>query len=378
MQKYLIILHPHFTLPGGAGKVVLEIGTRLSERMQVITIAQQVDVSWTKAYPRVHFVSLNGPITSSFFFWLLLPYWYWRTARVIQHYRTRGEVKLFCNVFPAQWIGFFYKWLHTNVLCVWYCHEPSAFIHVRSWRRAINSPIKRAVATIFQPGFARLDRWLTQRADVIFTNSKFTQESIKHVYQRSSIVARPGITLPHVVFVPLAERKNQIISVGRLTKFKNIPVIIEAFAKMQRKDYELYIIGDGEERQRLMKLIIELQLIDRIHILHEIPDSVLKEYYTNSKIFVSCAKHEPFGMAIIEAMSYGIPVIADNSGGPREIVRDKKTGRLINCSPEQLTTTLNELVQQPGILLAYSEHAKKIAQAQFTWESTVNVIGQFL
>ncbi|MFA5995932.1 MAG: FkbM family methyltransferase [Patescibacteria group bacterium] len=374
MKRYLIIIHPHFTLPGGAGKLALEIGSRLTNVWEVITVAQQVKPAWIKAYPNVRFKSTAGPITSSLVFWLLFPYWYWHTARIINDYRKLGEVTIFCNVFPAQWLGLTYKWLHPTICCVWYCHEPSAFIYIAAWKNSIQSKLKRYLAKILQPVLAWIDKRLVNLADVIFTNSVYTQKYIQQIYQRSSIVVYPGVTLLNHKLLPMVQREKMIMTVGRLTKFKRIDVLINAFNTLQHQDYKLYIIGDGEEHNNIIKLVEQYNLSDSIKVLTNVNDATLQQYYAAAKLFVSCAKQEPFGMTLIEAMAHGLPVIADNSGGPKEIVQNNVTGKLIDCTVEQLRTCIDKLLDQPDTLQQYSEQARLVVHKKFIWQEAVQQI----
>ncbi len=373
-QKILIIIHPHFTLPGGAGKVALELGKQLSKEMRVVIIAQKINQNYIDEYPELEFESINGPITSSFFFWFFFPWWYQKTAKIINSLRKKGEVSILCSVFPANWIGLLYKSFHKEISCSWFCHEPSAFIHIKKWRNAIANPLKRNLANLFSPLFSIIDKKLTTYADEIFANSNYSKKIIQKCYQRDSTVIYPGINHSFYTPIPFEQKKNYILTVGRLTKFKNNDMIITALSKIENKEISLYIVGDGEEKENLQKLAKKLNIENRVRIFANISDQEIVQFYAQAKIFILGSKNEPFGIVPIEAMSCGTAVIVDNSGGPSETVLDGKTGKRIDFEVENLTKTINELLSDEKTLEEMSIFARKYAQENFSWEKSVEKI----
>lgn len=378
MKKYLIIIHPHLTIPGGAGRVVLELGKRLSEEMSIIMIAQKINPEYEKEFPEITFENLNGPITSSFFFWLFLPVWYLKTASIINKYKNKGEVTIFCSVFPANWIGLPYKIFHKNIRYVWFCHEPSAFIHIKKWRNAIANPLKRFIANLIAPAMSIIDKKLTTFADEIFVNSIYSQNIAEEVYKRKGVVIYPGVDTKAYTPVLFEEKESYVLSVGRLSKFKNFDILILAFSKIKNKEFLLYIIGNGEEKNNLQNLAKKLRIENRVRFFSDISDREIVDLYAKAKVFVLCSKNEPFGLVPIEAMACGTAVIADNSGGPMETVKNKETGELIDCTVENLHTVLEKLLSNDELLRKYSIQARKNVEMNFNWEKSVGKIIKFL
>ena len=378
MKKYLLIIHPHFTIPGGAGKVVLELGKRLSKEMSVVMIAQKVNPEYITEFPELTFENINGPITSSFLFWLLLPYWQIRTASIIKKYTAKGEVTIFCSVFPANWLGVPYKIFHKNIRCVWFCHEPSGFIHIKKWRDAIASPLKRTIANAIAPIMATVDKKLTTYADEIFVNSTYSQAITEKVYKKKGIIIYPGVDTEKYKPVSFEKKEDYILSVGRLSKFKNFDVLISAFARLKNRSVSLVIIGNGEEKINLQNLARKLKLKEGVKFFSDISDQEIVHFYAKAKLFVLCSKNEPFGIVPIEAMACGTAVIADNSGGPMETVKNKQTGELIDCTVENLATTLERLLTDEEILKKYSTEARKHIVANFNWDNSTEKIKEFL
>ena len=130
---------------------------------------------------------------------------------------------------------------------------------------------------------------------------------------------------PAVVFIPnFIEQmpvkkadltKKQIISVGRLDKIKRFDDLIDIFNKFQKKhpDWCLHIIGDGPEKEELQNKVNELNLNNKITFCGTMLSDELETEYMNSSVFAMTSDSESFGLVLVEAASYGLPLIAFNS-----------------------------------------------------------------
>jgi glycosyltransferase involved in cell wall biosynthesis len=120
-----------------------------------------------------------------------------------------------------------------------------------------------------------------------------------------------------------------ILGVGRLTKAKDFPTLIRAFALLRRqRPCRLMIVGDGEERALLRLLISQLGL----EADAELPGHVANPfcYMARASVFALSSSSEALPTALIEALHLGIPAVAtDCPAGPREILRDGELGRLV-------------------------------------------------
>jgi len=141
--------------------------------------------------------------------------------------------------------------------------------------------------------------------------------------------------------------KPVVISVGRLAKEKNFPLLLKAF-KIVRKsiDARLLIFGDGPERDNLEKFINQLGL-DEVYLLGYVdnPWSIMKK----SDLFVLPSQKEAFGRVLVEAMVCELPIIATDAigGGPKIILQDGECGSLIEKNnevalAEEITLLLND------------------------------------
>ncbi len=122
-----------------------------------------------------------------------------------------------------------------------------------------------------------------------------------------------------------------VITVARLERVKGIEYLIKAIpnVKFLIPGLKLLIIGDGSERRSLEHLVKELSLEDRIRFIGQIPPEGIPEYFAMADCFVLPSLKEGFGIAILEAMAASVPVIASRVGGIPDIVKEEKTGFLV-------------------------------------------------
>lgn len=137
-----------------------------------------------------------------------------------------------------------------------------------------------------------------------------------------------------------------ILSVGRLTKAKDYPTLIRAFALVRRKyPARLMILGEGEERANLEALAQELGLQDDISLPGFVDNPYA--YMARAAVFVLSSAWEGFGNVLVEAMAVGTPVIStDCPSGPAEILENGRWGKLVpvgdtNAMAQAILSTLS-------------------------------------
>ena len=370
----IVYLHPHFTIPGGAGKFALETAVRLQQRgHRIVIVCGKVNNDYRRQYPTLDFISISAPLTSSFLFWLLYPKWQKRINAVLNRF---NKIILFPQVFPANWWAFVYRRSHPTIPCVWFCQEPSAFIHADNWINAISNPLKRLIARLFRGLFRTIDFNLSHQADRILANSKFSSNSIEDIYARSvDRVIYPGIDDIKFKPVPEQEKQDYLFTVSRLTKFKNIDQIIRAFQKIaEHSNMILKIAGEGEELLNLQKLSRQLNLNHRVEFLHLVSDDALVGLYAKAKIVVFASNNEPFGIVPIEAMACGTPVVASRTGGPKETMRENFTGVLFEPNNIQDMVIKIKFLLAEHRYIKFGRNAAVYARKSFSWENAVEAL----
>jgi glycosyltransferase involved in cell wall biosynthesis len=139
-----------------------------------------------------------------------------------------------------------------------------------------------------------------------------------------------------------------IIAAGRLVQQKNYPLLFTAAARvLQSHEVEIYILGEGPEKEHLQSLAIKLGISEHVHFLGFVPNPF--SHIAQGDIFTLTSVHEGFGNVIVEAMACGTPVIStDCPYGPREILSDGKYGLIVASQDEiALTGAILDLLDHP-------------------------------
>ncbi|MEM8718403.1 MAG: glycosyltransferase [Cyanobacteria bacterium P01_G01_bin.39] len=145
--------------------------------------------------------------------------------------------------------------------------------------------------------------------------------------------------------------KPVILSVARLAKQKNFPLLIQAFAIVRQKiDARLIIVGDGPEQENLTNLVSQLDLEESVSLagFSNNPWS----YMATSDVFALASEEEPFGLVLVEAMACNLPIVATDalSGGPRTILESGKHGLLVaNQDTEALADSLIQILTDDNL-----------------------------
>lgn len=143
------------------------------------------------------------------------------------------------------------------------------------------------------------------------------------------------VTIPNSrSFVPstISElNEKKVIAVGRYTYQKGFDLLIDAWKTVHREcpEWKLDIVGEGEDRDKLQKQIIDCGLEGVITLTGVKHD--LEEVYSHASLLVMSSRYEGFGLVITEAFSYGLPVVSfDCKCGPKDIISDGVDGYLVS------------------------------------------------
>lgn len=115
----------------------------------------------------------------------------------------------------------------------------------------------------------------------------------------------------------------RFFSLGLLTHKKGMDTLIKSFSKINNTNSKLIIGGDGEEKNKLLELVKDLSLSDRVIFTGQLTREEVKREMQSCNAFVLASRHETFGVVFIEALASGKPIIATKTGGPDDIINDK-------------------------------------------------------
>lgn len=158
-------------------------------------------------------------------------------------------------------------------------------------------------------------------------------------------------------------KEKRIISVGRLSKEKGYLDLLEMSKEIfkDNKDWKLDIVGDGSERETLEKYINDNNLSKHVSLLGKRDSNYINDLLSKSSIYLMTSYTESFGIVLIEAMNFGLPVIAfDDAEGAREIIVNNKNGYLIkNRNKKEYVSKVNELINNIDVRIKLGKEGKE-------------------
>lgn len=174
-----------------------------------------------------------------------------------------------------------------------------------------------------------------------------------------------------------SEQEFLIATIGSLNKQKGMQYLIAALPKIIKEfpGIRLEIIGDGEYRRHLQNEVKKLKLKNYVKFTGFVPDPV--KYLTRFDLYVQPSLSESFGLAMVQAMSVGLPVIATNTGGIPEVITEGKTGFLVKTKdPNALSDAILELLRHPSLAKKMGEMAQKDAKLRFDIKDMITELEQ--
>ncbi len=223
-----------------------------------------------------------------------------------------------------------------NTIHISYLHSPMRFawdVNEEYLKQTQISNFK------FQRFFTRIllnyirvwDKAAVDRPDHLIANSEYTRERIKKYYGKESKVIYPPVEINQELSSSnsksLAPGEKYFLIVSRLSPYKKIDAVVEAFNKLE---LPLVIIGEGWQEKYLRSIAGK-----NVQILGWQPEDGIKEYYAGARAFIF-AGVDDFGIAPVEAMSYGVPVVAIRKGGVKEIVEEGKNGEFFDAATPEV------------------------------------------
>lgn len=243
---------------------------------------------------------------------------------------------------------------------VCYCLTPTRFLWLYDHYRE-REQIGGALHAVLQPVLRLLRRWdwqVAQRVDHFVAISTTVQKRIESIYGRQSIVIHPPVDTSYFAPDPAVTVGDYYLIVSRLIPYKRIDLAVKAFNRLP--DKKLLIVGEGRDRAAL-----EAQAGPNIQFLGRQPRERILELLRGCQAFLFPGL-EDFGIAPVEAMSVGRPVIAYRGGGALDTVIPGVTGELFaeqtGDSLYKVLATFDPLAYDPA---ACRTQAECFSTAQF-------------
>ena len=160
------------------------------------------------------------------------------------------------------------------------------------------------------------------------------------------------------------DNKFIFLTVGRLVAVKNIGLQIRAMAKLvesekskvESKKIELWIVGDGPEKSNLKSKISKLKLENNVKLLGW--QNNPEEFYSQADAFLLTSDYEGWGMVVIEAASYGLPVIMTDVGCAGELIENEKSGLIVPVNNQvKLEEAMTRIINDDNLRKSLAEGA---------------------
>lgn len=222
-------------------------------------------------------------------------------------------------------------------------------------------------------------RHVIRTADAVTAISTYTSDMIRRIYERPVELIPFGATVDAEATRPVARPPKrapfELLFVGRLVERKGLRYVLDAILRLRdRYDVSLRVVGDGPLRPWLEARTAELGLRDRVNFEGFVLKEELGRRFAECDVFVLPAvvdakgDTEGLGVVLVEALSYGKPVVASAVGGITDVVRDGETGLLVPPGDaEALARAITTYIEEPERARSLAHAGRAHVKANFSW-----------
>ncbi|KHG03874.1 Alpha-1,3/1,6-mannosyltransferase ALG2 [Gossypium arboreum] len=269
--------------------------------------------------------------------------------------------------------------LKRSTKVVFYCHFPDLLLaqHTTLLRRIYRKPIDI------------IEELTTGMADMILVNSRFTAstfaKTFKHLHARG---IRPAVLHPAVNVNQFDKPhffKLNFLSINRFERKKNIELAVSAFAMLRTLDGNVDRGGFDKRLRENVEYLDELKsLAERNGVAGQVNFVTSCSTAERNSLLSECLcvlytpTDEHFGIVPLEAMAAHKPVIACNSGGPVETIKNGETGFLCDPSPKDFALAMTKFMQDPEMAKRMGEQARQHVNESFSTTTFGQRLNQFL
>lgn len=364
-MQILITKFPYNSQMGGGEVHTLQLFSALKQRGHNFYLASSCQVlnseflkrSWPtkKVWVGHEPVSIRGIILFS----LRLPVTLWQLFFLLLRYRIKHKTKiLYClsltekllATIPARMMGYSVFWIEHLRIERWLQLNPYLICYI------FNSYFAKSIA-------------VSQSVKNQLAELGLSKKKVEVIYNGIDIQKfQPQKTIkPH-------SNKINIGTVCRLSPEKGVDFLIKAFAKayQENKDLILMIVGEGSEKEELIKLAKQLNIKDQVYFLgwqDNIPN-----FLNSIDIFaLTPTRRESFGISAAEASACELPVIATNISGLKEVVKDRETGIVVKSENiESISQAILKLTNDPDLRSQMGKAGRQRVRENFTLEKMID------
>ena len=344
-QKETLLFYINAIHDGGAERVIIEVAHGLSQMgYRSILVTSFVDENWEYPIPDgVERVSIEQRER--------------RDSFVVRNIRRVYALRQLCKKYkPAVLVSFMDE------------------SNVRALIATMGLPVKNIISVRADPaqlydGFCKslLARYLLPRADgCVFQTENAMHWFPESLQRKSQVILNP--VKPAFFQMQRVHNPKHIVAIGRLDKFKNFGLLLDAFSQLAFKypQEKLLIFGQGVLRDELQRKINALHLEGRAFLMGATDD--VPGVLATARLFVLSSDSEGMPNALMEAMAVGVPVIATDcpSGGVRSLIEDGVNGLLVPMGDkERLADAMDKVLTDDSLSERLGDYARQSAVARF-------------
>ena len=220
-----------------------------------------------------------------------------------------------------------------------------------------------------------VEKWLARYTDVLITINQEDYQRAKNKFHAEKVEYIPGVGVDLKKFRPkddfnrtgyrrklgLKSEDIMLLSVGELNKNKNHQVVVRALAEINDSKLQYFIAGKGILKDDLEELSKKLNISSQIHLLGYRDD--IPELLASADIFCFPSFREGLGLAAIEAMACGLPLITSNIHGINDYSKEGITG--YKCSPDdvkEFSSSIRKMIEFPIEMMEFGENNRVAAK----------------
>lgn len=248
-----------------------------------------------------------------------------------------------------------------------YCHVPTQYYwqlydtYIKNPGFGIFNPVVRFFFKLLVKPLRKADFEAAQHVDEFITISSYAKELISKYYKREAEVIHPPVEVEDFKYNN-TEIKDYYIVTSRQVNWKRLDLAVKACMKLKR---ELVVIGEGPEHSRLVKMALNCDFVKFLPLMGR---EELASYLGNARGYIFPSM-EPFGIAPVEALSAGCPVIAYGAGGALDYIKDGKNGILFKKQTiDALAVAILEFERKKFDRAKISESAREFSVSRFDQE----------
>ena len=215
-----------------------------------------------------------------------------------------------------------------------------------------------------------------KKSDIVVTPSQHLKNFIQNLGFKNKIeIINNGVFIPEENTNIFTNDQINITIVSRLVSHKNIEKIIKAISDLNSPLINLNIIGDGPELNQLQKISLESNNKDNIIFHGKLNRDDINHIFLKSDIYIQASNYEGLPHSLLEAMSYGIPVLCTPVGECKEILGNEDRGYILDLpvSKNNIKSKISEIIGEKNIANKKGERGKDFINEKYNLTNSFNL-----